>query len=126
MKAADTRLTSITGSLGLVVLLLVALSVSVASAASYSSAAQRQHSERMRFLQQLPWPPFEGNLVFQGPAVEEASSDSGFMVETPLAVLQPASYSDVQTLIVFANKYNISVSARGRGHCTAGQVSMLS
>jgi FAD/FMN-containing dehydrogenase len=60
--------------------------------------------------------------VFDGAALDAAADDFGHIVhEQPRAVLQPGSARDVQRIVRFANRENITVSMRGQGHSTHGQ-----
>lgn len=67
-------------------------------------------------------PRLDGELVFEGPAIDEAADDFGHIIrEVPRAVLRPGSVRDVQRVIRFANRFGIGVSMRGQGHSTHGQ-----
>jgi FAD/FMN-containing dehydrogenase len=68
------------------------------------------------------FPAFDGVLLLDDASRAAAADDFGHLVHRqPLAVLKPASVSDVVKLIRFARRNNIQVSARGQGHSTQGQ-----
>jgi cytokinin dehydrogenase len=67
-------------------------------------------------------PRLDGELVFDEAALDAAADDFGHIIhERPRAVLRPGSVRDVQRIIRFANRRQLSVSMRGQGHSTQGQ-----
>jgi len=68
------------------------------------------------------FPVFDGVLLLDDASRAAAADDFGHLIHhQPLAVLKPASVSDVVKLIKFARQNNIQVAARGQGHSTQGQ-----
>src|SRR5215216_4300180 len=68
------------------------------------------------------FPNFDGVLLLDDASRAAAADDFGHLVHRqPLAVLKPASVSDVVKLIRFARRNNIQVAVRGQGHSTQGQ-----
>jgi FAD/FMN-containing dehydrogenase len=67
-------------------------------------------------------PDFDGELLTDEPTLTWAASDWGHLVTGwPLAVLRPANVADVRTMIEFAAKEGLPLTARGAGHSPFGQ-----
>lgn len=68
------------------------------------------------------FPVFDGVLLLDGASRTAAADDFGHLVHRqPIAVLRPASVSDVVKLVQFARRNQIQVAARGQAHSTQGQ-----
>ncbi|MGW6569087.1 FAD-binding protein [Streptomyces sp. NPDC054975] len=67
-------------------------------------------------------PALDGELCFDGDALEAASGDFGRMVrQAPAAVLKPGSAEDVATMVRHCRERGLKVAGRGQGHSTHGQ-----
>ncbi|WP_168200807.1 FAD-binding protein [Allokutzneria sp. NRRL B-24872] len=67
-------------------------------------------------------PEVEGELLFDGEALAEASRDLGRIVtRRPAAVLRPRTAADVAKVIRFCHDHRIPVAPQGTGHMTQGQ-----
>eukprot|EP00253_Pinus_taeda_P023396 PITA_23396 len=77
--------------------------------------------------QRLAAAEFEGAIIFEGPSIEEASSDFGGIYHNkPAAVLTPSSAEDISKLMrIAATSPNLTVAARGNGHSIGGQAMAL-
>lgn len=70
----------------------------------------------------IAFPSFDGQLLDDETSLAAAARDFGHHVGLkPMAVLRPASASDVVQLIRLARQHHIPVAARGQGHSTSGQ-----
>jgi cytokinin dehydrogenase len=68
------------------------------------------------------FPHFKGQLHFDDATLTAAADDFGHAIHRrPLAVLKPASISDVVRLLQFTSRHSIQVAARGQGHSTQAQ-----
>jgi glycolate oxidase subunit GlcD len=61
-----------------------------------------------------------GELTFEKPILAEHASDKWFASRTPDAVAFPHSTNSVSTILRFANRHKIPVTARGAGHGYVG------
>ena len=67
-------------------------------------------------------PTLDGVLSTDENIVEQARTDFGYIIyRKPIAVLKPASVSDIIRIIKFASTHKIQVAARGQGHSVYGQ-----
>ena len=67
-------------------------------------------------------PSIEGMLIVEGPVLTDFAHDQGRHVERrPLAVLKPASVRDIQAMVEYANRHQLKIAMRGRGHSHFGQ-----
>jgi FAD/FMN-containing dehydrogenase len=84
---------------------------------SWVSAVELEHAALAE-----DFPAFDGVLLLDDASRAAAGDDFGHLIHRQtLAVLKPASVSDVVKVISFARRNNIKVSARGQGHSTQGQ-----
>ncbi|GAA1563661.1 hypothetical protein GCM10009789_15980 [Kribbella sancticallisti] len=67
-------------------------------------------------------PLLDGELLLDEASRGEVSQDAGrYLSQTPQAVLRPGSVNDVQAMIRFCRKHEITVAARGLANTTHGQ-----
>ncbi|SDM34352.1 FAD-binding protein [Allokutzneria albata] len=67
-------------------------------------------------------PQVDGEFVFDGDALTEASRDLGRIVtRRPAAVLRPSNAEDVAKVVRFCHDHRIPVAPQGTGHMTQGQ-----
>lgn len=73
----------------------------------------------------VPVPPLDGELIVDGPVLDQAADDFGHLVSRqPYAVLRPGSVLDVAKMVRFARAQNLSIAgmgAVGDSHSTFGQ-----
>src|SRR5262245_20931076 len=67
-------------------------------------------------------PSFDGEMLLDDAARQGAASDLGGHVRRmPIAVLRPKSADDIVRAVRFANKHELKIAMRGRGHSQYGQ-----
>ena len=67
-------------------------------------------------------PRLDGELLYDNAARHTAANDWGHYVHNPpVAVLRPASVTDVSRIVRYANQRRLTVAVRGQGHCVHGQ-----
>lgn len=67
-------------------------------------------------------PDLDGMVTTDPATIAPYASDAGSIIHnTPVAVLFPASVSDIQKMVRFCRRHRINVASRGQGHTTFGQ-----
>ena len=67
-------------------------------------------------------PRLDGKLLVDLDSRVKAADDFGHIVNhLPVAVLQPGSVDDIQSIVEYANRHGLKVGVRGAGHSTFGQ-----
>jgi FAD/FMN-containing dehydrogenase len=67
-------------------------------------------------------PDLDGVVLTDPSSLAPYATDAGSAIhETPRAVLLPGSVRDIQKMVRFCAKHDITVAARGQGHTTFGQ-----
>ena len=66
--------------------------------------------------------PFDGEVNYDGPALDAAADDFGHLVRrVPLAVIRPHSGQDVVVAVQWATEHGSDIAARGQGHSVYGR-----
>jgi FAD/FMN-containing dehydrogenase len=66
--------------------------------------------------------PFEGEVSYDGPALDAAADDFGHLVRrVPYAVVRPHSGQDVAVAVQWATEHGSDIAARGQGHSIYGR-----
>lgn len=66
--------------------------------------------------------PFDGEVNYDGPALDAAADDFGHLVRrVPLAVVRPRSGQDIVVAMRWATEHGSGIAARGQGHSIYGR-----
>ena len=67
-------------------------------------------------------PRLDGTLELEGAVLQSFAFDLGRNVQrAPMAVLKPGSVEDLIRMVRYANRHNLKIAMRGRGHSQYGQ-----
>ena len=85
-----------------------------------SQHARRMTSKKLKSLHRLKKILPSGEIIFDPQTLEKYAADKWFASHKPDAVALPRSTKSVSTLLRFANRHKIPVTARGGGHGYVG------